>query len=225
MPNWCSNNLSIEVSDPKQLVKVIQAITNNSERPFDFNRIIPIPEELADTSSPNKNNPDELKAKYGFADWYEWRVFNWGTKWNASDVELDIETPQQLHIRFNTAWSPPMPVIKKIAEMFSFASITLDWEEEGGYYGKSEFEEGVMTSDFEGEMDCAYRWEKWGECYEGCEQCGNCDCEICNCENRAQQTICNDCNDGQHQELKESEIQNEESKSEDLALVTTEATH
>lgn len=210
MPNWCYNNLHITVEDNKQLEKIIQAITNNSDQPFDFNRIIPIPEELQETKAPNKENPDEMKAKYGFSDWYEWRVFHWGTKWNASEVELNLETTNAIYIRFHTAWSPPTPIIKKIAEMFPFADLVLDWEEEGGYYGHSEYEKGVLVSEYDGEMDCAYRIENWGDCYPNCESCGECDCEVCNCPNRSLQTICNSCNSGEHAILKEEEA-NEES--------------
>lgn len=220
MPNWCNNNLQIVVEFPTQLEVVIQAITNDSEQPFDFNRIIPIPEELQETTAPNKHNPDELKAKYGFADWYEWRVFNWGTKWNASDVELEIHSPTNMTIRFNTAWSPPEPIIKKIASMFPFASLTLEWEEEGGYYGSSQYENGIMLYEESAEMDCAYRWKTWGDCYEGCNECGECDCEVCNCPYRAQQTICESCNQGNHTE--EERKDDEESESEKSALSTTE---
>jgi hypothetical protein len=203
MPNWCYNNLYITSEDNKQLEKVIQGITNNSEQLFDFNRIIEMPEELQNTKSPNNVNPDEMKAKYGFSDWYDWRSRNWGTKWNAKDVELNLDTPQQIHIRFSTAWSPPMPVITKIAEMFPFTYITLDWEEESGFYGKTEYEKGIRVSDIEGEIDCVYRWENWGDCIPDCEDCGECDCEVCNCSNRTQQTLCNDCNEGKHGEEKE----------------------
>lgn len=203
MPNWCYNNLYITSEDNKQLEKVIQGITNNSEQLFDFNRIIEMPEELQNTKSPNNVNPDEMKAKYGFVDWYDWRNRNWGTKWNAKDVELNLDTPQQIHIRFSTAWSPPMPVITKIAEMFPFTYITLDWEEESGFYGKTEYEKGIRVSDIEGEIDCVYRWENWGDCIPDCESCGECDCEVCNCSNRTQQTLCNDCNNGKHGEEKE----------------------
>jgi hypothetical protein len=220
MPNWCSNNLYITVEDNKQLEKVIQGITNNSDQPFDFNRIIPIPEELQETSAPNNLNPDEMKAKYGFSDWYEWRVFNWGTKWNASDVELNLETPQQIHISFQTAWSPPLPVIEAISKQFPFTYITLDWEEEGGYYGKLEFEKGVVTSNYEGEIDCAYRWQTWGDCIPDCDDCGECDCEVCNCSKRTQQTLCNDCNDGQHND-EERKKEDEESQIEESSLSTT----
>jgi len=222
MPNYCYNNLYITVEDNKQLDKIIQGITNNSEQLFDFNRIIPIPEELANTSAPNRTNPITLRDKYGFSDWYEWRCANWGTKWNASEVELNLETPEQIYIKFQTAWSPPIPVIKKIAEMFPFAYLTLDWEEESGYYGRTEFAKGVMTFDMEGEMDCAYRIENWGDCHPDCENCGECDCEICNCPNRSIQTICSSCNSGEHA-ISEERKENEESQTAtESAFITTE---
>lgn len=199
MPNWCSNDLTIKTQTPEQFVEVIQAITNDSEQPFDFNRIIPIPEELKNTSAPNNTNAQEMKDKYGYTDWYEFQVSNWGTKWNACDVTLEIESPTELSLSFNTAWSPPIPVIEKISEMFSFADITLNYYEEGmGYYGEMIFENGECVSNTEGEITCEWRWEKWGECYDECENCGTCDCE-CGCEQSTQQTVCSDCNDNDHQ--------------------------
>lgn len=54
----------------------------------------------------------ENEKKYGFPDWYDWRVTNWGTKWDAYDqYKVDENT-----IAFNTAWSDPTPVIRKLAE-------------------------------------------------------------------------------------------------------------
>lgn len=220
MPNWCYNYLQISVEDNKQLEKVIQGITNNSEQPFDFNRIIPMPEELEDTSAPNKLNPDELIAKCGYPDWYEWRVVNWGTKWNASDVELTFEK-NAIQIRFQTAWSPPTPVIKKIAEKFPFASMTLNWEEESGYYGESGYTNGEMDYENDGEMDCAYRIENWGDCHPDCRTCGECDCEVCDCPNRALQTICESCNSGEHA-ISERKDDEESQTATEPALSTTE---
>lgn len=220
MPNWCYNYLQINVENNKQLEQVIQGITNNSEQQFDFNRIITMPEELESTKAPNKENPADLIAKYGFSDWYEWRVFNWGTKWNASEVEMTLE-PTAIQIRFHTAWSPPTPVIKKIAEKFPFASITLNWEEESGYYGESGYTNGEMDYESDGEIDCAYRIKNWGDCHPDCENCGECDCELCDCPNRALQTICESCNEGTHNgnERKDDE---ESQTATESALSTTE---
>ena len=207
MPNWCSNYLQIETKTPKQFTKLIQGITNDSEQPFDFNRIIPTPEELENVSAPNKENPQEMIKKYGYADWYDFRCARWGTKWNASDVDLTLESPTSLSISFNTAWSPPIPVIEAIAEKYPFASISLEYYEEGmGFAGLVEYERGELVSESEQETNCEWRIEKWGECYEGCENCGKCDCDKCDCESQTQQTICKSCNEGNHNENTKEEV-------------------
>lgn len=210
MPNWCFNNLSITVKTNKQLEKVIQGITGNSEQELDFNRVIPMPEELRNTKSPNKENEQEMIAKYGHADWYSWSCSNWGTKWNASSVDLNLDTPQHIHIRFDTAWSPPYPVISKIAETFPFASIEFTWEEESGFWGRAEYEDGAVISEAEGEIDCEYRWEHWGDCVPECESCGECDCEVCNCFARTRQTLCENCNEGNHPTTEPREVTEDE---------------
>ena len=197
MPNWCSNYLQIETKTPKQFTKLIQGITNDSEQPFDFNRIIPTPEELRNTSAPNKENPQEMIKKYGYSDWYDFRCARWGTKWNARDVELTLESPTSLSISFNTAWSPPLPIIEKIAKKYPFAEITLSYYEEGmGFAGEVSYYKGNLLYEQEQETNCEWRIKKWGGC--GCEDCGECDCE-CGCEQFTGQTICSNCNENDHE--------------------------
>ena len=61
--------------------------------------------------------------KYGYYDWYDWAIANWGTKWNAA-ARLDViwisqsDDKAMCEIIFATAWSAPLPVIKKVSEMF-----------------------------------------------------------------------------------------------------------
>ena len=197
MPNWCSNDLTIITKTPKQFTKLIQGITNNSDQPFDFNRIIPTPQELADSDSPNKKNPQEMIDKYGHADWYDFRCAKWGTKWNACDVELQLESPTEVSISFNTAWSPPIPIIEAIAQKYPFADITFSYYEEGmGFAGEFVYSKGQLVSELEQETNCEWRIKKWGECY--CEDCGECDCE-CGCEQLTGQTICSNCNENDHE--------------------------
>lgn len=47
-----------------------------------------------------------------YADWYEWSPVNWGTKWNAYSVNVSTDM-----VEFNTAWSCPNPVVRKLAEV------------------------------------------------------------------------------------------------------------
>jgi len=44
--------------------------------------------------------------QFGAPTWYEWRVMNWGTKWNAYDVVLEGDD-EEIKMRFDSAWSPP----------------------------------------------------------------------------------------------------------------------
>ena len=39
--------------------------------------------------------------------WYDWRCYNWDTKWDAYDVTITDDDPENLEVEFNTAWSPP----------------------------------------------------------------------------------------------------------------------
>jgi hypothetical protein len=65
----------------------------------------------------------------GFWSWYDWSCENWGTKWNAYDV--DICPGEQLI--FNTAWAPPEPVFEAIAKRGH--RFTVQWSDEGGPEG------------------------------------------------------------------------------------------
>ena len=56
--------------------------------------------------------------KYGAPTWYEWRIEHWGTKWNACDAELTETGDGSLHIKFDTAWSFPFPIFRKLAADF-----------------------------------------------------------------------------------------------------------
>lgn len=71
----------------------------------------------------NKDKPNYIKSielakkyisnykKYGHAEWYEWRVDNWGTKWDASRVCYDENT-----IVFETAWSSPANILVEMSK-------------------------------------------------------------------------------------------------------------
>ncbi len=58
---------------------------------------------------------EELILKYGWANWYDWQCFNWGTKWDASE---SIYSPEDKMLEFQTAWSCPSEIIQKMAGMF-----------------------------------------------------------------------------------------------------------
>ncbi len=63
--------------------------------------------------------------------WYDWRIQNWDTKWDAYDVSIDDDDPDQLEVSFNTAWSPPEAICSAIKEQYPDLAISWFYDEPG----------------------------------------------------------------------------------------------
>ena len=63
--------------------------------------------------------------------WYDWRLANWDTKWDAYDVEVTDDAPDQLEVEFNTAWSPPEAICSAIREQYPDLSVSWFYDEPG----------------------------------------------------------------------------------------------
>ena len=96
---------------------------------------------------------------YGYDTWYDWSCAKWGTKWNAYDILFDEDNSV---IEFDTAWSCPIPVLDKLAEIcYEYGvSFTGKWADEDR--GNNV---GVFESDCSGD-------EYWFS-YEYIENCSN----------------------------------------------------
>jgi Ferredoxin-like domain in Api92-like protein len=162
MPNWTSNTLRIEGSEP-DLRAFLDAV-KWQDQIFDFNRIIPMPELLKHTGSGYQTldgkevhewyvigneadllfndksvrlfTPEEeatLKA-LGHRSWYTWSNEHWGTKWNACNAELRAEaiTDGFVEITFDTAWDAPGPIFRKLFARFPKLKIICTWQHEDG---------------------------------------------------------------------------------------------
>ena len=74
---------------------------------------------------------------YGVTGWYDWRVSNWGTKWNACYCYIR-HSDGLLEISFETAWSPPTGVYRAICAAYPDLELVGKYIEEGmcyaGYY-------------------------------------------------------------------------------------------
>lgn len=139
MPNHCENDLYID--GPKAKVAELLAFigADKDEPEFDFNALIPYPERFAQRDKDNREmERDAFVAKYG--DWkdgfnvggYEWRINEWGTKWGAYEVKR--RDYQGVCITFQTAWSPPFPVIAELHRRFPECSVNLEYFEMGGAF-------------------------------------------------------------------------------------------
>lgn len=146
MPNWCSNHITVRGTNSAEIQRLAKAFAEGGL----CHAVIPTPQDLTDTVSGFLGNGDEQAAleaktkanieKYGYGNWYDFQVANWGTKWDVScdSVEID-EDGLGFNGTFESAWSPPIRIAEALVEQ-GF-EVTLYYYEPGmGYVGK--FEDG-----------------------------------------------------------------------------------
>ena len=147
MPNWCSNHITVRGTDPAAIKRLADAFDNGEF----CGTVVPMPEELNITSG-SLGDPvaqAELEAKskanlekHGFANWYDFNVAKWGTKWeiggNGDEAERD-EDGLGFSAPFESAWSPPIAVCEALVEQ-GFEVVLYYYEPGMGYCGK--FEDG-----------------------------------------------------------------------------------
>lgn len=171
MPNHVVNKVYFdgEQKTIDTLLETIKPDTGNLGE-IDFEKIIPMPEELhCEARSPHTPQQEANYKKYGYYDWYDWSWDHWGTKWNAYD-----QYPEGCRLSFHTAWSTPEPVIKRLSEMFPDVEITVEYADEdiGSNCGTYCYLAGNKESEAEGDFEFAA--EMWGclEDYEFNEETG-----------------------------------------------------
>lgn len=88
----------------------------------------------------------ENEQKYGYRNWYDWSIANWGTKWNSYDnIYL---TPES--IQFDTAWSTPFPVMCELSKKFPNLIVEVFYADEdiGSNCGSYTLKEGNLVSEY-----------------------------------------------------------------------------
>ena len=104
--------------------RAVKGLTNEGL----FSELAPIPKELSDTVSGRLGDTEEQRqlelreeanlAKYGYKNWYDYCVNEWGTKW---DVTADNYTVEEgglaVSAGFDSAWSPPIGGYDKLVDM------------------------------------------------------------------------------------------------------------
>lgn len=143
MPNHCENDLYI--TGPVGEVNALLCLIGADKDPPDFNcgAVIPYPEEFASRDRDRKELDNEkFREKYGEtakdgfnSGGYEWRCENWGTKWGAYQVS-NRKDGETVILSFQSAWSPPSPVIVALHGKFPACTLHLEYFECGvGYCG------------------------------------------------------------------------------------------
>jgi hypothetical protein len=171
MPNWCLNRLTVsgdkhEVTKFKELSLVKPE--KSSEMNFTMEILNPTPKELLEQTSPVMWRGEltdvegqkefekyigELKEKYGYTDWYNWRVDKWGTKWDAAETCICDDEDELFVVEYDTAWSPNIAWVQYVAKAFPTLQFTLTFEEPGmdfcGIYEVKGDDEDLMEGELE----------------------------------------------------------------------------
>ena len=160
MPNYCSNYLTLTHEDPKMITRAKDAL----ERGEFLAEFIPVPEELQIVAGSVGNPVEQAKLeadtkrnieKYGYGNWYDYCVNEWGTKWDVGGdgQEVDItEDGTMLTTYFDSAWAPPIAAYEKLQDM-GFGVEAMYYEPGMGFAGKWDhgsddyYEFGSMSAD------------------------------------------------------------------------------
>jgi hypothetical protein len=172
MPNWCNNSVEITHKDPAMIERVRKGFNGEGL----FAELIPCPKELSDTVSgfmgEDKREAHEAQQKanlekYGYANWYDYCVNEWGTKWDVgADGNPAMDIPGGLMLGFESAWSPPIGAYEKLTEMgfhikakyyepgMAFAGIWEDGNDE--FYDYSGLDSAGIAEELPAELDEAF---------------------------------------------------------------------
>lgn len=87
---------------------------------------------------------------------YHWAVANWGTKWGCYDIDRHIGKRSVLYI-FQSAWSPPVPVIYRMVMNFPKLRFSLHYREGAmGFQGWVKGYKGQITMNKDAEYRGCY---------------------------------------------------------------------
>ena len=172
MPNWCGNTLTITHEDPTMIVRAKAAFANSEF----LNEFIPVPEDLKITAGSVSDPEAQAKleeqekanrAKYGYDNWYDWCVNEWGTKWDVGDGSgIQTWDDHELIVYFDSAWAPPLAAYEKLLDLgftvyatyyepgCAFAGIFEDGNDD--YYDLSEMDSGDVQQQLPTELDDAF---------------------------------------------------------------------
>ena len=133
MPNWCTNEVDI-VGDRETIQQVVETVKNKDAGAgiFQMNDFVPMPNELEGTTAP-QDTPN----------WYNWRVSNWGTKWDLDEETQMIVEEKSIGLGFNTAWSPNCEFWTAFSEKYPTLEIHHRYYEEGmSFIGEAFYKDG-----------------------------------------------------------------------------------
>lgn len=136
-----------------EIEKMTKYILDNYKEPDSFRS--ETFRNLQDILDYGKKICDNVKL-YGYKDWYDWSINNWGTKWNAKQTEI-----QDNVIYFETAWDDVRCLIFELSKQYPDYTFEFEYSNEdlGVGCGFAEFRNGEVISDCEYPVCSKEAWE------------------------------------------------------------------
>ena len=142
MPNWCANKIELRHEDPDMIRRAVDGF----KRGEFLQEFIPAAKELRDTVAGHLGNgyaqelnqfKISLNQKYfGYSDWYDFCVSEWGTKWDVGDADSFETTEEGVFTAFfDSAWSPPVTAYEKLMDL-GFTVVAWYYEPGMAFVGK-----------------------------------------------------------------------------------------
>jgi len=134
MPNWCSNEVTIDGTKEDIAKFVEECFTDFKGTPvLDFNKVLPEPDYDKPQKDGTHNNGVQKELHNVMPDWWHWRNDNWGTKWNLvpnpqgnlTGYDFVDSGEDYIQLEFETAWSPPNGIYNEI--FAKYPDLTVNW--------------------------------------------------------------------------------------------------
>lgn len=133
MPNWVENTVTI--TGDETLVAEIGARLRAPVPPGQEDAVFSFWNIVAPTDLDRYHSTCDSEGIKDPDNWYNWNVRNWGCKWDASSVSVDVESTRLVY-NFTTPWSPPARAMELLAEQYPKATIHIRFVEEQGWGGE-----------------------------------------------------------------------------------------
>ena len=141
MPNHCCNLLKLYSNNFDDLNN-FYVENKSTDEDLCFNKSIPIPKDEE-------------------SNWHDWKCSNWGTKWNAYEIDYNKnEEDKTISYDFQTAWTPPVNWLDKISTKYLNIKFELEYSEPGcDFGGYIKYVDGNIESVHEYSLS-EYNWAK-----------------------------------------------------------------